>query len=618
MYGSLLTFLIAIVIQALAPRGAAPAWTVADAAPIVLYPLAVWGALRFRFRRLMAQTLHDEEEAHRLRSGFSELVQTYQAGLLVPFALFTYLTRYPALVLEPLSRYSEVLGNTMGVLPFALSLVLLWWEAYPLQGVLFGRSGTRARFAASHARMEFPILVPWLFIMGMLDLLRYALPRVHAAMEANPVLQLLYAPLFLALVGIFLPALVKGMWGCEPVPAGPLRERLEQLCRRLGLKVGEILYWPLLEGKVMTAGIFGLLPRFRYLLVTPALVEVLAPEELEGVVAHEAGHVRHGHLWFYLFFFLGYMCLVAVFSRLGEAVVTWWGIAEPEALRQPRANLYISIATTLGLVVILFVYFRMIFGAVSRAFERQADAYALTSLGRAGPLVSALERISFYSGDIRDLPSWHHGSIAERVSFLELASEAPVTVDRHRRYVKRLEGAFALAVFLFAALAVSLYTGPLNRRLNLFVGEQGLLRRIDESPKSARLWLLLAYLYQEAGRERDTEKAYERVIELEPNNAQALNNLAWMYATTTQRALYRPERALALAELAARLSPTPDVLDTLAEARYRTHDYAGALQAIEVALTRNPPNRQYFIGQQQKFREALRKEGSAAQPAPPD
>jgi Zn-dependent protease with chaperone function len=607
MYGSILTFLIAIVIQALAPRGPAGAWTLATVAPIVLFPLAIWAALRVCFRRLMRRALHSEAEAHRLRASFAQLVQSYQTLLLVPFALFTYLTPYPALILEPVSRYSEVFGNALGVAPFGLSLVLLWWEAYPLQGVLFGRSGTRARFAASHARMEFPVLVPWLFLMGILDVLRYAFPRAHQLLEANPVLQLLYAPLFLFLVGVFLPILVKAMWGCEPVPAGPLRQRLAAFCTGLGLRVEDILFWPLLEGKVMTAGIFGLLPRFRYLLVTPAIAEVLTPEELEGVVAHEAGHVRHGHLWFYLFFFVGYLCLVAVFSRLAEAAVTWWGIAEPEALRQPRANLYISIATTLSLLAILFFYFRILFGAVSRAFERQADAYALTALGHAGPLVSALERISYYSGDIRDLPSWHHGSIAERVEFLERAVALPGTVDGHGRYVRRIEGAFALAVIAFGFLAVSLHTGPLNGRLNLFVGEQGLLRRVQESPTNAKAWLLLAYVYQEAGRERDTERAYQRVIELDPNQAEALNNLAWLYITTSNPELYRPERALALAEIAARLAPSPDVLDTLAEARYRVHDYRGAVEAIEAALTLKPRNRQYFLGQQQKFREALRK-----------
>jgi tetratricopeptide (TPR) repeat protein len=601
MYGSVLTFLIAIAIQALAPRGAGADWNLAEVAHQLLYPLVAWAALRIRFRRLMARALHDETEARTLRAEFSGMVQAYQGVMLVPFALLQYATRYPDLVSGPLGVHSAVLGSAAGVLPFILLLGILWWEAYPLQGVLLGRSGTRTGFVLSHGRMEFPVLIPWLALMGLLDVLAELWPAGYAALEASPLLQLLYAPLFLALVGVFLPVLVKAMWGCEPVPPGPLRDHLEGLCAGLRLRVREILYWPLLEGRVMTAGIVGLLPRFRYLLLTPALVETLSPAEIDGVVAHETGHIRYRHLWFYLFFFVGYVCLAAIFFRLSEAGIAWWGIADPEALRRPQANLYTSAAMTVGLLALLFGYFRFLFGAVSRAFERQADAHALEATGRPGPLVSALERVSFHSGDIRDLPSWHHGSIAERVEFLLSAARDPEILAHHHRAVRRLTALFALGVLCAAGLAVALHSGPLERELNRFVAERGLLHRVTQSPGDAASWFLLGSLYQELGRERDAESAYREAIRLAPRNAEALNNLAWLYVTAKKPDLYRPERALALAEKAADRSPSPHILDTLAEARWRAHDPEGALRAIDEALSLNPDNRSYYLRQRQKF-----------------
>ncbi len=602
MYGSVLTFLIAIAIQALAPHGADAGWSLGEAAHQALYPLAAWAALRIRFRRLMARALHDEAEARSLRAGFSGMIQAYQGVMLVPFALLVYATRYPDLVSRPLDAHSAVLGSALGVLPFVLLLCVVWWEAYPLQGVLLGQSGTRPRFVLAHARMEFPVLVPWLALMGLTDLLALAWPAGFRALETNPLLQLFYAPLFLVLVGIFLPVLVKAMWGCQPVPPGPLRDHLEGLCAGLRLRVREILYWPLLEGRVMTAGIVGLLPRFRYLLLTPALVQVLSPAEIDGVVAHETGHVRHRHLWFYLLFFVGYVCLAGIFFRLAEAGIAWWGIADPEALRRPQASLYTSAALTLGLLALLFAYFRYLFGAVSRAFERQADAHALEATGRPEPLVSALERVSFHSGDIRDLPSWHHGSIAERVAFLHAAAREPRVLAGHHRRVRRLTALFGLGVLLAAGLAVALHTGPLERELNRFVAERGLLHRVKQSPRDAASWFLLGSLYQELGREGDAEGAYQEVIRLDPKNAEALNNLAWLYVTAKEPALRRPERALALAEMAVRLAPSPHVLDTLAEARWQVRDREGALQAIEAALARNPENPGYYLRQRQKFR----------------
>ncbi|GAB4276514.1 MAG: hypothetical protein Kow0092_32300 [Deferrisomatales bacterium] len=605
MYGSILTFLIAIVIQALAPRLPEAAWTWSEAIHILIYPLAVWALLRFRFRRLMARALHDEAAVRDLRIRFAGLIQAYQGLLLAPFALLVYATRYASLVIEPAARASEVLGAGLGVAPFLFFLCVLWWEAYPLQGVLLGRSGTRAGFVVAHARMEFPVLVPWLALMGISDLFRWVWPGAYAQLEANPLLQLLYAPVFLVLLGVFLPVLVKSMWGCEPVPPGPLRERLEALCRSLGLRVGEILYWPLLEGRVLTAGIVGLLPRFRYLLVTPALARALPGPEMDGVVAHEAGHVRYRHLWFYLLFFAGYVCLVAIFFRFAEAALAWWGLADPEALRQPRANLYASVGMTLGLLVLLVAYFRVLFGAVSRAFERQADAYALEVIGRPDPLVSALERISLFSGDIRDLPSWHHGSIAERVRFLLDAARDPRALQAHHRRVRRMTALFALGVATAAALAVALNAGPLDRGFHRFVAEAGLAHRVRENPRDALSWFALGNLYLEEGREAEAARAYEQALLADPRNPEALNNLAWLHLTAKDPALRRPERALVLAELAVQLKPAAHIWDTLAEARFQVHDVRGALAAIEVALSRRPDNRDYYLAQREKFRRAL-------------
>ncbi len=601
MYGSVLTFLIAIAVQALAPREVGPGWTLGEALSQLLPLAAAWAALRIRFRRLMGRALHDEAEARALRASFAATIQGYQGVMLVPFALLLYATHYPGLVLAPASRGSEVLGSTLGVLPYVILLLVVWWEAYPLQGVLLGQEGTRLRFVVSHARMELPVLAPWLVLMAVSDLLHWLWPAGASALEANPLLQLLYAPLFLGLVAVFLPLLVKTLWGCRPIPPGPLRTHLESVCGSLRLRVREILYWPLLEGRVMTAGIVGLVPRFRYLLLTPALVRVLSPEELDGVVAHEAGHVRYRHLWFYLLFFLGYVCLAAVFFRLAEAALAWWGIADPEALRRPQTSFYASAALTLGLLALLFGYFRGLFGSVSRAFERQADVYALEATGRPEPLASALERVSFHSGDIRDLPSWHHGSIGERVGFLAAASRDPAVLGDHHRRVRRLTLLFGIGVVLAGALTAALLAGPLDRALDGFVAERGLLHRVHKDPRDASSWFLLGNLYQELGREPEAESAYEEVVRLDGDNAEALNNLAWLYLTARTPGMFRPERALALAELAVRLSPSPHVLDTLAEARWRTRDLTGALRAIDAALAQNPPNQGYYLSQRRKF-----------------
>ena len=63
-----------------------------------------------------------------------------------------------------------------------------------------------------------------------------------------------------------------------------------------------ILYWPIFGGRMITAGVMGLIKKFRYILVTNGLLQMLEPEEIDAVIAHEIGHIKKQHLLFYLLF----------------------------------------------------------------------------------------------------------------------------------------------------------------------------------------------------------------------------------------------------------------------------------------------------------------------------
>ena len=75
------------------------------------------------------------------------------------------------------------------------------------------------------------------------------------------------------IVAILGPVLIQRFWRCRPLSPGPARERIEALCRRAGLSYNNILDWPLFGGRMITAGVMGLVGRFRYILVTDALQE---------------------------------------------------------------------------------------------------------------------------------------------------------------------------------------------------------------------------------------------------------------------------------------------------------------------------------------------------------
>ena len=74
-----------------------------------------------------------------------------------------------------------------------------------------------------------------------------------------------------------------------------MRSRIENLCQKANFQYADILYWPIFGGRMITAGVMGLMKKFRYILVTKALFHSLEPEEIDAVIAHEIGHIKKKH-----------------------------------------------------------------------------------------------------------------------------------------------------------------------------------------------------------------------------------------------------------------------------------------------------------------------------------
>ncbi len=85
-------------------------------------------------------------------------------------------------------------------------------------------------------------------------------------------------------------------------------------------------------------------------------------------------------------------------------------------------------------------------------------------------------------------------------------------------------------------------------------------------------------------RSRQWEKAiaaYSKAIELEPQSAYALNNLAWLLATCPDIRLHDPVRAVELAARASKLTPLEgNVWNTLGAAQYRAGESKAAIESL--------------------------------------
>jgi len=488
---------------------------------------------------------------------------------------------------------------------FIAYMAVVWNAAYTPHRHLFPGPMSRRAYITGHISFNLPVLLPWLALSALVDFINLLPFEGLKRLLGTTYGQAIYFIAFLFLAAVLAPAIIQVFWKCRPLPDGPDRRRIEALCRRTGIKFAGILRWPLFGGRMITAGVMGLISRFRYLLVTDALLQILSPEEIDTVIAHELGHVKKKHLLFYLFFLGGYMLLslsildLIIFFIIYSRPVTML----MEAVGQDRAGaaaLLFSVAT----IIMFVVYFRYIFGFFMRNFERQADTYVYSLFNSARPLISTLKKIAFASGQSPDKPNWHHFSIRERIGYLEKCETDRGWIARQNRKIKKSMALFAVAMMLVGGIGYQVNFGEIGQRLNHGFFEKALLREIEKNPAHPELYQALGSLYYKWKKYSQAIEFYTITIDMSPNDPETLNNLAWLYATCEDEFLRDPNQALRLAERAAAIDSRAHILDTLAESYYINGLLEEAIRTARAALKLSRENRSYYKGQLEKFREA--------------
>lgn len=491
-------------------------------------------------------------------------------------------------------------------------LSIIWAGAYESYRALFQTQLSRRSYVLSNISFNFPVILPWLLISAGVDIINMlpssALKRLLATQEG----QVIFFSLFLAALVIIAPSMIRFFWRCRPLPDGPKRRRIEAMCEKAKLKYNNILMWPIFEGKLLTAGVMGLIKRFRYILVTDSLLQILNDNEIDAVMAHEIGHIKKKHLVFYLIFFLGFIILsYAVFDLLLYAIL-YANLSFP-VLRDigfEQVTLT-SMALAVSMAVTLVIYFRYVFGYFMRNCERQADLYAFDLLGTSMWLVSSLEKIAVYSGQSHDRPSWHHFSIRQRIDFLGRCEADRSMIVRHDRKLRRSIMLFMGGLMCIGYVGYAINFGEMGKTLNKHFLQKVIVKELERNPQDARLYSMLGSIYYQDKAYRHAIEAYERSLELAPRDPEALNNLAWLYATCEETEFREPAKALVYAIHAAALKPIPHILDTLAESYYVNGLHEKAVVTIKEALAMQPQDRAYYESQLKKFEKAAGYQGSS-------
>jgi Zn-dependent protease with chaperone function len=602
MFNNVIYFIVVILLYSISFPGSRPDTSLPLSLALFFlfwFAFAIYCSLAFQ--RLLSRSGREEEGKLGLAGRYQGLLLQLSVLAILLFAVDVWLLhlKYWFHAIPVVGRITTIEG-VLALMVFMFYLMTVWFFGHPVYVLAFRTELTRRSFVFSNVKLNVPILFPWVSLSFLFDLLSLVPWPDLQRFLSEPAGEMVFFAMFLGLLMIFMPSIIQYWWGCKPFPPSEKAEALRGFLHEKGFKYREMVQWPIFEGRMLTAGIMGLVPRYRYILVTRSLMDILPAEELKAVLAHEMGHAKYRHLLFYLLFFLGFMALsfglFDIFLYFMASHPFFSGLLHGEDASS-ASLLYLFLS--LPILLTMFVYFRYVMGFFMRHFERQADLYSAQFMGSPKPIISSLEKIALLGGRIRDLPSWHHFSIRERVDCLWRTIEDPGLIKRHNRFVA---SAFVIYLVVMVGLGYLFNFSPMKDNLLYGWLEQSLRRQIEAQPHNLQLYQNLAMVYQKLGKDREAIKTYERLIQLDSGQSLALNNLAWLLATAEDKSLRDDHRALSLAKRAVSLERSPMYLDTLAEAYYVNGMIPEAVETIKEAIALAKNNKDYYESQLRKFR----------------
>lgn len=377
--------------------------------------------------------------------------------------------------------------------------------------------------------------------------------------------------LYLGVAGVLIPFLIPLCWRLKPMAAGPAERAIREELAANGVSVAKVLNWPHDLTGSATAGVIGIVPGIRYLLFADVLAEALTPAEIRAVTAHEAGHIKHRHLWFFFAAIVAFMLFMHLLLQGALVGGLLAGFSLPL-----WAMITVEIAG-------LLLFLRFGIGFLSRNFERQADGNALRQAGFAN-FESALLKVGQLNGIRPEADNWHHYGIQRRLDYLREAGAQPERLARHDGTVRRIKAA-CLAGLALCLIAQTVFS---EAGVVSYVVENYWLENLERDGDPSRGELEgLRYMAMQAYGRNDFDRAeryFRRILTLNPGDAEAQNNLAWLLVTGPGAQGARLAEGRHLAERAAHAAEQAFIWDTLAEAYFRERRFNDSALAAEKAL----------------------------------
>ncbi len=361
----LLTWLAAEAGQGVSKAGVVATWLGCLAVPVT-----VWVASSARARAM---------DRFRMTPAWARRVTTTAVPtLLVIFGLGCYVGTWPTAVARLVGDDTNTLGTLLGTMPAYLAWASLVAAEWPLLRRRHAHLAGEPEAAPTFARWWLAELRPTLLVtLAPLLVFWIIKDAAAAALAASPVsvnaevTAALLTGIAVASALLVGPVVVRRVLPTDAInddegPGG----RLYDLVRRTDLRrpAGLLRVWHT-GGSVINALAVGIVPRWRYVLLSDLLLRSLPVDQVEAVLAHELGHLRHRHVAWFVFFFVA-----ASLATIGPIDLAYGWVV-------PVAEDGSTVAIDGVVAVVLLVFILGGFVLLSRLFERQADVFAARLIG---------------------------------------------------------------------------------------------------------------------------------------------------------------------------------------------------------------------------------------------
>jgi STE24 endopeptidase len=192
--------------------------------------------------------------------------------------------------------------------------------------------------------------------------------------------------LVIAMTNLVPVLLLPLFYSVRPLTRDELLNRLLSLADRAGARIVGAYEWGLSDKTRKANAALAGLGRSLRILVSDTMLSEYSDDEIEVVLAHELAHHVHGDIWKGIVFesVLIYAGFYFAFRVLARFAVPF-GLTGPADVA--GIPLLLLAASGVSLVTIPAAH------AMSRAFERNADAFALNLTGNPAAFVSAMRRL---------------------------------------------------------------------------------------------------------------------------------------------------------------------------------------------------------------------------------